>query len=368
MKITISHFFLIIILSNVIILFLWYLFSNNFNITTAKWDEIYNITKYPMDNFIGTDMNQILRDCNILYHQLNSLLKIGIIDNNNSILYNDEPIYNGYKGSEVWSEIFSKCRQSNNAQINIELLSGYKSMIDMQIGIMYQGYTNLPFLMNTVFNNFQNLYFMILFYQKLVVTFAQTRQFFFEGKEVRENISEFLNYANLTKSEKFINLLKNVYNIERILKITNGVNKFLLLFSNKKIIETLKHKNSTLDDNCITNFDKIINKIKNEQIKIKSNLDVKGIKIMNKINSINEDKKIKKKELIYFFVFFQKFSKSVVHLKIIDSIMRKNKSNRTKKSFMITLFFIMIIFFINFTFYKIVSEKKIKNLKKKHTN
>ena len=86
MEITISHFFLIIILSNFIILILWYLFSNNFNLTTAKWDEIYNITKYPMDNFIGTDMNQILRDCDILYHQLNSLLKIGIIDNNNSLL------------------------------------------------------------------------------------------------------------------------------------------------------------------------------------------------------------------------------------------------------------------------------------------
>lgn len=368
MELKISLFFLIIILSNFIIIFLWYLFSNNLNKTTAKWDEVYNITKYPMDNFIGTDMNQILRDCDILYHQLTSLLKIGIIDKNDSILYNNEPVYNGYKGSELWSEIFSKCKKSKNGQINFELLLGYKSMIDMQIGIMYQGYTNLPFLMNTVFNNFKNLYSMLLFYQKIFITFAQTRQIFFEGKEVRGNLSKYLNYANLTQSEKFIGLLHSVYNIDRILKITNGINKFLLLFSNKKIIETLNHKNSTLDDNCITSFHKIINKIKNDQIKTQSNLDVKGMKIINKINTMDENKKIKKKELFYFFVFFQKFSKSVVHLKIVDSIMRKNKSNRTKKSFMITLFFIMIIFFINFSFYKIVSEKKIKNPKKKHTN
>ena len=61
---------LIIVISNGILLTLWYYFFNKDNISTTKWDNVYNITKSPMENFIGTDMSRIFRQCDYLYHQI----------------------------------------------------------------------------------------------------------------------------------------------------------------------------------------------------------------------------------------------------------------------------------------------------------
>ena len=61
---------LIIVISNGFLLLVWYYFFNRDSVSTAKWNTVYNITKSPMENFIGTDMSRIFRQCDYLYHQV----------------------------------------------------------------------------------------------------------------------------------------------------------------------------------------------------------------------------------------------------------------------------------------------------------
>ena len=351
---------LIIVISNGFLLLVWYYFFNRDSVSTAKWNTVYNITKSPMENFIGTDMSRIFRQCDYLYHQVDVFRTIGSL----KLKEEKEQRYMGYNGSEVWNEMVRKCKKSSG--INAEFLLGYRAMIDMQIGTNYDGVLNLPFLMKRLFNDFEKIYSMILFYQKLIVSFAQTRNIFFEGRELKSDLSYFFSNTNLTQSQTFINLIKSSYDIERLLTVANGINKFLLLFSNKKITDITSSTNSTIDDKCLDVLTKYASTIKNKDIRHFTKLDVKGMKVMNKINSQDSTDKITKKEYITFLYFFQRFSKNVIYLKIIDTVMKKGKSNRTKTTVLINLMFFMVFFFLNYYYYKVLTAKPQRV--KKHKN
>ena len=146
----------------------------------------------------------------------------------------------------------------------------------------------------------------------------------------------------------------------------NGNNKFLLLFSNKKITDIISSTNSTIDDKCLDVLTKYASTIKNKDIRHFTKLDVKGMKVMNKINSQDSTDKITKKEYITFLYFFQRFSKNVIYLKIIDTVMKKGKSNRTKTTVLINLMFFMVFFFLNYYYYKVLTAKPQRV--KKHKN
>ena len=340
---------LIILATNGCLLGVWSYFFTRDSVSTAKWDSVYNITKSPMENFIGTDMSRIFRQCDYLYHQVDVLRTIGKL----KLKEEKEQVYMGYNGSEIWYGTARHC-----GGISKEFLLGYRAMIDMQIGTNYDGVVNLPFLMHKVLNDFEKIYTMILFYQKLVVSFAQTRNIFFEGRELKSDLSSFFSNKNLTQSQTFINLIKSSYDIERLLTITNGINKFLLLFSNKKITDIINNKNSTIDDKCLDVLSEHTGEIKNKDIRRFAKRDIKGMRVMNKINLHDSIDEISNKDYIEFLSFFQRFSKNVVYLKVLDTVMKKGKSNRTKTTVLINLIFFMVFFFLNYYYYKVLTAKQ----------
>ena len=349
-----KHLFIIIGNTIIILIYIFFnskLFNKNYSYIYYK-NIIYPLSLLNLNNNnknnknIFSLINKYSKNLIILDDQIKKF-SISYKNKNNFQLYSEN-----FKQKNLWNKIEKKIK--NNI-----LLSGYHSLISIQIGSNYGDIDkiNVEYLNKNIFNNKIYLHNLFVFFNKFFKIFLKFENNY---KQIIFNNNKVLNNNNNNEIDNYLNLLDKIFNYNKLIEIFN--------FIDNNYNFNIHNNNNFFCSKDINEFYKIINdsylNINNEEEKKIFNFIYKDLKVFKIINKKLNNEIIYKEELINLLEFMSKLFKNISFINIYENLLRKNYNNYKKKRITMIIFILSILICYNLIINAIFNLKKVKKNKR----